>query len=226
MMRCSPPPVSASEAFLSIISKNMLQNELLLSFLKNKTGLKGRCLFNLNANSFNPGNGSKNKEFILIDCGGFEMKDLWTEINSLRGSCPCPLFFALCNVKSEAKIEKVAMDNGIQGVFYDVDPPDVIPKGILAILNGDLWFSRKALTQYLLASKPPSKGPGDDAYKDLLTPREREILALIASGFNSREVSDKLCISAHTVKTHIYNIYSKINVNNRLQATLWAAKYL
>ena len=43
---------------------------------------------------------------------------------------------------------------------------------------------------------------------------------------NSQEIADKLCISSHTVKTHIYNIFKKIGVPNRLQAALWAAKNL
>jgi LuxR family transcriptional regulator of csgAB operon len=72
----------------------------------------------------------------------------------------------------------------------------------------------------------PSNNLLDRATASNLTLREIEILNLVASGYNNRIIADDLCISPHTVKTHIYNIYKKINVNNRFQAVLWAAKYL
>ena len=59
-----------------------------------------------------------------------------------------------------------------------------------------------------------------------LTRRETEILALIAAGHTNEEMAEKLFISPHTVKTHVYNIFQKIAVPNRLQAALWAAKNL
>ena len=62
--------------------------------------------------------------------------------------------------------------------------------------------------------------------KAQLTARECEILLLIASGKNNSQIADTLNISRNTVKTHLYNIYNKINVPNRLQAALWAAKHL
>ena len=59
-----------------------------------------------------------------------------------------------------------------------------------------------------------------------LTLGEREILALVASGYNNKTISNDLRISPHTVKSHICSIYRKINTNNRFQAALWAVKYL
>ena len=61
---------------------------------------------------------------------------------------------------------------------------------------------------------------------DVLTERQVEILAMVAVGSTNDEISDKLCISPHTVKTHLYKIFKKINVPNRVQAALWAAKNL
>jgi len=217
---------SIPDAFIHIIGHNKLQNELLLSYLKDKTGLNGKCLLNLEPDHITINSESVKLKFILVDCKTIDINNCWNEINNLKESNPSQCFVALCNVDSKAEIEKSAMGNGIDGVFYENDPPHTIPKGIVAILNGDLWYSRKTMTKFVLEPKQ-SAGSSEDGYaNDLLTFREREVLTLIASGHNSREVSEKLFISSHTVKTHICNIYKKINVSNRLQATLWTAKYL
>jgi len=65
-----------------------------------------------------------------------------------------------------------------------------------------------------------------EAFISPLTPREIEILSLVAIGAKNEEIAEKLFISSNTVKTHIYNIFKKIDVPNRLQAALWAAKNL
>jgi len=49
---------------------------------------------------------------------------------------------------------------------------------------------------------------------------------LIADGESNEEIADRLFISSHTVKSHLYRIYKKIEVPNRLQAALWAVKNL
>ena len=55
-----------------------------------------------------------------------------------------------------------------------------------------------------------------------LTPREKEVLALIAVGMTNAEIAEELFISPHTVKNHVTNIYKKIQVEDRTQIALWA----
>ena len=59
--------------------------------------------------------------------------------------------------------------------------------------------------------------------KDLLTPREIEVMELLIAGYHNPEISEKLVISTHTTKAHISSIIKKLKVTNRVQATV---KYL
>jgi DNA-binding CsgD family transcriptional regulator len=62
-----------------------------------------------------------------------------------------------------------------------------------------------------------------DVQEIALTPREREVLKLVARGFSNKEIADILSISPDTVKTHVRNIFSKLNVTDRTQAAVWTA---
>ena len=120
--------------------------------------------------------------------------------------------------------EKESIDRGIRGVFYVNEPLEVFAKGVNAIFSGEMWYPRKMISQCLLESKSSFRSSVNSTA--MLTTREKQILIEMASGSSNQEIADALFISLHTVKTHIYNIYKKINVTNRLQAMLWAAKYL
>ena len=54
-----------------------------------------------------------------------------------------------------------------------------------------------------------------------LTTRETETLQMLTAGYSNARIADELCISLHTVKTHLYNAYKKIKARGRLQAALW-----
>jgi DNA-binding CsgD family transcriptional regulator len=131
---------------------------------------------------------------------------------------------ALFNVNADFEIENIVKQNKIRGIFYQNDSRETFIKGIQAILHGKLWLSRKMLSQCILL--PDEKKDVNLQNLKRLTFREKEILEHAASGQGNKEIANKLGISLHTVKTHLYNIYKKINVPNRLQATLWAAVYL
>ncbi|HXT36300.1 MAG TPA: response regulator transcription factor [Chloroflexota bacterium] len=68
-------------------------------------------------------------------------------------------------------------------------------------------------------ARPPSSTLPDD-----LTPREAEVLRLVARGFNNREIAERLVITEATVKTHTNNIFSKAGLRDRAQAVVYAIR--
>lgn len=144
-----------------------------------------------------------------------------TDIQSLLSSSPEALV-ALFNVVPGKGIEEESAALKVSGIFYQSDPLNQFIKGVRLIFKGELWFSREVMTRFVLNNR---EGFSSKA-KDLLTSRELEILSLIAVGTRNEDIAEKLFVSTNTVKTHIYNIFKKINVKNRLQAALWAAKNL
>ena len=211
------------EPLVHIVGANKLQNELLVSFLEKETGLKctwGPMLDRPVGIDKEPVRTS----LVLLDCLGADLANLWTGLAVATNSNQPQCFIALFNVDPGRGLEREAVGRGVRGVFYDNEPLERFAKGVLAILNGEMWFTRETLSKCLSKRGTLTKLSGET--KLVLTLREREILIRIASGAANKEIADDLNISLHTVKTHIYNIYKKINVPNRLQAGLWAAQNL
>lgn len=201
-----------------------LHNDMMVSFLEGEMGLSCWCSEKMKL----PAIANKRKDhtpLILWDCLETHPEDLWTGPGVWNDPCGFQHFLVLFNVSPEAGIEVEAARRGARGIFYKNTPSEIFAKGIQAIIKGDLWFSRDSVGKLFLELKDAtrlSKG----IQSALFTPREKEILLIIAVGATNAEIADSLCISPHTVRTHTYKIYQKIQVTNRLQAALWAIKNL
>lgn len=112
----------------------------------------------------------------------------------------------------------------LQGIFYRDDPLPLICKGLSTLLEGHLWMSRSLMGRMLEFYRQHQI----NAYRPAcgLTQRELEIIGLLGSGASNMEIADRLFVSEHTVKSHLYNIFKKIDVHNRLQAVNWARQNL
>lgn len=208
-----------------IIGQHQFQNELIAFYLKRDINAKcsiGKSPIDINENDLNR---SGKPALILIEAPDNE--DLDTYLRGFRkgdSNIANHHLMALFNVNSGQGIEKKAIFLGFKGIFYGEDPIASFRKGVAAIFKGELWISKDVLIQYVLGKDIEGRSAKNE--KALLTSREIEILAMISTGSTNEMIGEKLFISLNTVKTHIYNIFKKINVPNRLQAALWAVKNL
>ena len=206
-----------------IVGPLIFQNNLMAWYLQESTGLTCACIKDLKEVTFS-GKTDDQNVLILLDCLGNDFTTLWSTIRSLFDSGEKGYYLALFNMAAGQPFGNDLVKKGVRGIFYNDDPLPNLAKGVPAILNGELWYSRKDLMKVILDGNPDSQMAME--IKALLTAREREILVLVASGINNNQIAENLGISRNTVKTHLYNIYNKIQVPNRLQAALWAAKHL
>jgi DNA-binding NarL/FixJ family response regulator len=211
------------ESQIYIVGPMKLQNEMMAQCLESSTELTCVCCSESDLSStLSKTNG--HPPVILWDCIGNDMDNLWTALGVALNVSNDQHFVVLFNVSHDERLERKAAIRGVRGVFFKNDPFEILIKGVQAILKGELWFSRGTLSKFLLEAKNSAKLQQE--MPDSLTPREKEILTHIACGAGNEKIADELCISPHTVKRHIYNIFKKIEVSNRLEAALWAAKNL
>jgi NarL family two-component system response regulator LiaR len=72
--------------------------------------------------------------------------------------------------------------------------------------------------------KDVSSGREEDSGKDLLSERELDVLILIAQGLSNQDIAEKLTVSVATVRFHVTNILTKLQLENRTQAALFAVR--
>ena len=207
-----------------IVGPCRVNNELLASFLESKLGKK--CVAkDLIDDVFDVDDQETNtSKLVLLDCFAKDPERLFLEVESCRRSIPDQVLTAVFNLIRGLKIEKELVMRGIRGIFYANDHPDKIDRGVRALLEGEIWISREILSKFIPETEKTQRFSAEEV--SALSSREIEILNLVAQGAMNTEIAESLYISRHTVKSHLYNIYKKINVTNRLEAALWAKENL
>jgi DNA-binding NarL/FixJ family response regulator len=113
-----------------------------------------------------------------------------------------------------------AMQYGAIGYLLKDTPADELAQAIRAAAKGYTQMSPGLFKKALY--RPPVQSVTPNASLAELTPREREVLSLIATGANNREIAEILCITEKTVKNHVTNILSRLNLRDRTQAAVFA----
>ncbi len=121
-----------------------------------------------------------------------------------------------------------ALKNGAMGYLLKDTPSEELAFAIRAVDKGYTQLGpgivKKLLTQF--PNMTPTQLPPVPPSLTELTPREKEVLRLIATGANNREIAQQLYISEGTVKNHVTNILNRLNLRDRTQAAIIANTFL
>jgi len=112
----------------------------------------------------------------------------------------------------EALLEAIRL--GVQGVVLKELAPQLLVHCIRKVHAGGQWIDPSLAKQAL--DKMSRREAGAREIGALLTPREIDIVRMVARGLRNKEIAEKLFISEGTVKIHLHNIYEKLNVDGRL----------
>lgn len=118
-----------------------------------------------------------------------------------------------------------AIRDGARGIILKHAASEFLIKGIRKVAEGELWADSSTMTQVVdsLARKYRVERSPEKGRKEL-SDREIEVVTLVASGHRNKEIANKLFISEQTVKTHLSNIFQKLEVNDRLELALYAMR--
>ncbi|WP_315789347.1 response regulator transcription factor [Fischerella sp. JS2] len=121
-----------------------------------------------------------------------------------------------------------ALQNGAMGYLLKDTPSEELAVAIRAVHKGYTQLGpgivKKLLTQF--PPVVPNNSPSPPPSLADLTPREKEVLRLIATGATNKEIAQQLYISEGTVKNHVTNILNRLNLRDRTQAAIFANSFL
>lgn len=168
-------------------------------------------------------NGEEALEKIETRCPDVVLMDLVMPVMSgieaipiIRQKYPDVEVIALTSVLDNGSVVRAVRAGAIGYLLKDTNSDELV-RSIRAAANGQVQLSPQAaamLMQEVRAPESPEK----------LTERETDVLRLIAEGKSNREIADELVLGEKTIKTHVSSVLSKLSLNSRTQAALYAVR--
>ena len=144
-------------------------------------------------------------------------------INAVAPERPGTKFLAL-SVSDAAEDVIAVIRAGARGYVTKTIAPDELAAAIERVAQGDAVFSPRLAGFVLDAFRTGDHVAGDEELNEL-TPREREVLQLIARGYMYKEIATRLHISAKTVESHVSSVLRKLQLSTRHELTRWATQH-
>jgi DNA-binding NarL/FixJ family response regulator len=130
----------------------------------------------------------------------------------------CRTVLLTATVSDDEVVEAVRL--GARGLILKESPPEALVDCVRRVFRGEQWLERETLARAFQRALDRETATRDAA--DALTPREIEIVRMVAQGLRNRAIAERLSISEGTVKVHLHNIYEKFAVDGRIELLLSA----
>ena len=130
----------------------------------------------------------------------------------------CRTVLLTAAIKDDEVVEALRL--GATGVVLKESEPSALIECVRRVHMGEQWMDRETLSRAfgrVMLREAATREAGKS-----LTPRELEIVRMIAQGLRNKAVAERLSISEGTVKIHLHNIYEKLGVDGRLELVLFA----
>ena len=138
----------------------------------------------------------------------------------LRASDP-GLKVLILSIHAEPSYVRAAFDAGAWGYVTKTSDPEEIERAVQEVLADRFYVSPAVAGAALAGTACPFESPAQTG--EALTPREIEILHLVASGLGNQQIARELGVAVSTVRTHLNSLYEKLGMKSRVELALFAA---
>lgn len=145
---------------------------------------------------------------------------------------------ALCEISPNSRVlvltgvqttesHRLAIRRGAMGIVLKQQAADLLLKAIRKVYAGEVWIDRSMMGSVLDdVRNERQQGSNTEATKIAsLTPREREVVALVSEGLKNKLIGERLYISETTVTHHLSSVFSKLEVSDRLELIIYAFRH-
>ena len=213
-------PVEAREIYFWLLDDANLQARILSSLIGNQFDVD--CQIADLATIKNLYISAGEQHLVLVNC----QKKTNDEIAGLLAAMQQydeSISVALLNVTPETVYEELIAWPQVMAMFYTESDERQLLKGLEVVLERGHWLPRHLISQLLETCRHAPRFPKQEFN---ITRREKQILHLLVKGLTNQEIGERIHVSEHTIRSHLYNVYKKIAVRNRTQACKWVEQNL
>lgn len=223
-MILSPPPCVTNAIRLIIIDDHVVVRAGLRMLIENRPGFEVVGEAGLMPQALEVAKAQPCDVILLdLDLSGDDGSKLITPLLRLQPDAHVLILTGLRHPEIGRKVTAL----GARGIVLKEHASEALLKAIECVHRGELWMDRSLMASMISDfQRPPEAKVDPEAVKiQTLTPRERDVIALIGEGLKNKDIAKRLFLSETTVRHHLTSVFAKLEVSDRLELVIYAYRH-